>query len=46
MICINGLKRHCYAIPAGIIIDYEEQVFISGIKANVQYSVCHVLLQE
>ena len=46
MICADSLKCHCYLIFAGIIIDYKEQVFITGIKANLQYSVCHIFLQE
>ena len=46
MICADGLKHRCYPILAGVIVDYKEQVFITGIKANVQYSVCHVFSQE
>ncbi len=46
MICIDGLKCHCYIILTGVMIDYEEQVLITGIKANIQYSVCYVSLQE
>ena len=33
--CANGFKRHCYPILVGLIVDYEEQVLITGIKANI-----------
>ena len=42
MICVDGLKRHYYSILAGVIVDYKEQVLITKIKANVQYSICDV----
>ncbi len=45
MICADGLKRHCYPILAGVMVDYKEQVLITGIKANVQYFICHIPLQ-
>ena len=35
MIYADGFKRYCYLILAGIIVDYKEQVFIIGIKANM-----------
>ena len=41
---MEGLKSYCYLIFVNIIIDYEEQVFIIGIKAKVQYSVYYIFL--
>ncbi len=46
MICANDLKRRYYPILTGVMVDYKEQVFITRIKANVQYSICHVPPQE
>ena len=45
IICANGFKHYCYPILVGVIIDYKEQVFITRIKTNMQYSVCLVSLQ-
>ena len=28
------------------MVGYKEQVFILGIKANMQYSICYILLKE
>ena len=41
-VCADGYKRHCYPVHAGFMEDYKEQVFITGIKANIQCSICHV----
>ena len=46
MICTNNFKHCYYPIVIDIIIDYKEQVFITGIKANVQYFVYHIFLLE
>ena len=46
MICADGLKHRCYPILAGVMVNYKEQVFITEIKANVQYFICHVSPQE
>ena len=46
IICVDSPKRYYYAILAGVIIDYKEQVFIAKIKINMQYSICHVFSQE
>ena len=35
MICVDDLKHRCYPILAGVIVDYEEQVLITRIKANM-----------
>lgn len=43
MFCTDGIKYYCFPILVGIIIDYKEQVFITGTKANVQYLVCHII---
>ena len=42
MIYTDSLKRHCYPILAGVIVDYKEQVLITGIKTNMQCFVCYV----
>lgn len=39
--CANDFKQQCYFILAGLMVDYEEQVFITVIKANIQYPICH-----
>ena len=46
MICINGFKFHCYLIFMDVIIVYKEQVFSTGIKANLQCFICHVPTQQ
>ena len=46
MICADSLKRRCYLILAGIIVNYKEQILIIKIKANVQFFICHISLQE
>ena len=43
LVCADGYKRRCYPALAGFIVDYEEQVFITSIKANMQYFIYHVL---
>ena len=35
LVCADGYKRRCYPILAGLMVDYEEQVLITGIKANM-----------
>ena len=44
--CADGFKRHCYSILASLMVDYKEQVLITGIKANMQCSICHVPPKE
>lgn len=44
--CINGFKQYYYPIFAFQIVDYEEQVLIIGIKANMQYFIYHVLSKK
>ena len=39
----DGYKRRYYPILAGFMVDYEEQVHITGIKANMEFSIYHVL---
>lgn len=46
MICIDSLKHRYYLILAGGIVDYKEQVLITGIKANMQYFICYISPQE
>ena len=44
--CTDGFKRRCYPVLAGLMVDYEEQVLITGVKANMQCSICHVPPKE
>lgn len=46
MIYADGLKHCYYLIFANIIVDYKEQVFITGINLNIQCSIYYVLPQE
>ncbi len=46
LVCADGYKRRCYPVLAGLMVDYKEQVLITGIKANMQYSICHVPPKE
>ena len=34
LIYVNDYKRHCYLILADFIVDYKEEVLITGIKVN------------
>lgn len=40
---IDNYKKHCYLILADFILDYKEQIFVTGIKANIKYLICHIL---
>ena len=42
LVYIDNYKKRYYPIPAGFILDYKEQVCITGIKANMQYSIYHI----
>ena len=44
--CANCFKRRCYSILAGLMVDYKEQVLITGVKANMQCSIYHVPPKE
>ena len=46
IIYIDNLKYCCYLIFVDVNVDYKEQVFISKIKANVQYFVYYILSQK
>ena len=46
MFCTKSFKRCYFSILVGEIIDYKEQVFITKIKTNVQYFVCHIYLKK
>ena len=35
LICAKGYKRRYYPVLADFMVDYKEQVFITGIKANM-----------
>lgn len=42
MIYINDYKKRYYLILVGLIIDYKEQVLITGIKSNIKCLICHI----
>ena len=46
LVCADGYKRRYYPILASLMVDYKEQVLITGIKVNIQCSICHVLPKE
>ena len=46
LMCADSYKRCCYAVLAGFMVDYKKQVFITGIKANMQCSICYVPPKE
>ena len=35
LVCADGYKRRCYSVLAGLMVDYEKQVLITGIKGNM-----------
>ena len=41
--CAVDFKQCYYYVFAGLMVDYKEQVFITGVKANMQCSICHIL---
>lgn len=43
LVCANSYKKCCYPVLVGLMVDYEEQVLVTGIKANMQYLICHML---
>lgn len=42
MICVDGNVRQCQPIVAGMTVDYEEHVVITGIKSGMQCSMCQI----
>ena len=46
LVCADGYKKRCYPVLVGFIVDYEEQVVITGIKINMQCSIYHILSKE
>lgn len=40
--CADGFTRCCHPIIGGMMVDYEEQVHITGIKKNRHCSICRV----
>ena len=46
LVCVDGYKKHCYPILTGFIVDYTEQVLITGIKTNMQCLICHIPPKE
>ena len=43
MVYANDYIKHCYPIQANLMLDYKEQVLITGIKSNMQCSIYNVL---
>ena len=46
LVYVDGYKRRCYPVLAGLMMDYKEQVLITGIKTNMQYSICYIPPKE
>ena len=46
LVFVDSYKRRCYLVLVGLMVDYKEQVFITGINANMQCSICHILSKE
>ena len=46
LVYADSYKRHCYPILASFMVDYKKQVFIIGIKVNMQCLICHISLKE
>ena len=40
--CADGYTRHCHPIIAGLMVDYKEQVLITGVKSNNHCTICQV----
>lgn len=40
--CANDFTKRCHPIIGGMMVDYEEQVLITGIKKNRYCSICTV----
>ena len=38
----DSFKRRFYPVFVGLMVDYEEQVLITDVKANMQYSIYQV----
>ena len=39
----NSFKRRCYPVFVGLMVDYKEQVLITGVKANMKCFICLIL---
>ncbi len=46
MMCADGSVRRLHLIIAGMSVDYEEQVVITGIKSGMQCSMCQIPPEE
>ena len=42
----DSYKRRCYSILESFIVDYKEQVLITGIKGNMQCLIYYILPKE
>lgn len=42
LVCTNDYKRRCYSVLAGLMVDYEEHVFIINIKTNMQCLIYYI----
>ena len=40
---IDDYKKYYYCVLEGLMVDYKEQVFITDIKANMQYFIYYFL---
>lgn len=46
LVYIDSYKYYCYPILTDFIIDYKEQIFIMGIKINMQDFICYNLIKK
>ena len=44
--CADDFQQYYYPVFGGLIIDSEEQILITGVKANKSYFICYVLLKK
>lgn len=44
--CADNFKQCCYILFTSLMVDYIKQVFITGIKANMQCFIYYILLKK
>ena len=42
----DNYKTRCYPVLAGFILEYKKQILLTGLKVNIQCSICYVSLKE
>jgi hypothetical protein len=46
IVCADSQSRQCHPVIADFMIDYEEQILITGVKMNQQCTICQVSSQK